>query len=198
MYPKAELDRHQDEHPVRRRAAPRRRTCPRTASTTTARSPSSTTPSAGCSRASKSAAPADEPVVIFTSDNGPEYPVNEIESRGLWKDPLRDRSFGTPGPLRGMKRYTYEGGHRVPLLLRWPGRVREGIVSDELVNGTDLLPTLCELAGAPVPTGPHHRRRQLRAPARGPPAARVRSRPAGPLPPGTRSCRTWRCGRAAT
>lgn len=99
-----------------------------------------------------SAAPAHEPVVIFTSDNGPEYPVNAIESGGRWQDPLRDRSFGTAGPLRGMKRYTYEGGHRVPLILRWPGQVRPGTLSDELVNGTDLLPTLCDLAGAPVPT----------------------------------------------
>jgi arylsulfatase A len=100
----------------------------------------------------KAADLADQPVVMFTSDNGPEYPVNSVESQGLWQDPLRDRSFGTPGPLRGMKRYTYEGGHRVPLILRWPGRVRGGMVSDELVNGTDILPTLCELAGAPVPT----------------------------------------------
>ena len=78
--------------------------------------------------------------------------MNWIESHGLWQDPLRDRSFGTPGPLRGMKRYTYEGGHRVPLILRWPGHVRGGTVCDDLVNGTDILPTLCELSGASVPT----------------------------------------------
>jgi arylsulfatase A len=89
--------------------------------------------------------------VFFTSDNGPEYPVNWIESHGSWEDPLRDRSFGTPGPLRGMKRYTYEGGHRVPLIIRWPGVVNEGTVSDALVNGTDYLPTLCDIAGAHVP-----------------------------------------------
>lgn len=90
-------------------------------------------------------------VTFFTSDNGPEYPVNWMESRGEWEDPLRDRAFGTPGELRGMKRSTYEGGHRVPLIVRSPGRIRAGSVSDTFVNGTDVLPTLCDLAGAPVP-----------------------------------------------
>lgn len=89
--------------------------------------------------------------VFFTSDNGPEYPVNWIESRGRWNDPLRDLSHGTPGSLRGMKRYTYEGGHRVPLIVRWSGRVPAGTVCDQLVNGTDYLPTFCELAGTRPP-----------------------------------------------
>lgn len=53
-------------------------------------------------------------LVIFTSDNGPEYPVTLLESNGEWEDPIRDKSFGSPGELRGMKRYPYEGGHRVP------------------------------------------------------------------------------------
>jgi arylsulfatase len=91
-------------------------------------------------------------LTFFTSDNGPEYPVNWMESRDEWEDPLRDRSFGTPGELRGMKRSTYEGGHRVPLIVRWPGHIRPGSISDALINGTDVLPTLCELAGARVPT----------------------------------------------
>jgi len=97
------------------------------------------------------AATSRETVVFFTSDNGPEYPVNWTESHDEWKDPLRDRSFGTPGPLRGMKRYTYEGGHRVPLIVRWPGHVAPGSVSTQFVNGTDYLPTIAELAGAPLP-----------------------------------------------
>ena len=93
----------------------------------------------------------DDTLILFTSDNGPEYPVNFLESRGQWDDPIRDRCFGSPGPWRGMKRFTYEGGHRVPGIVSWPGRVPAGEVSDVLVNGTDLLPTLCELAGIPVP-----------------------------------------------
>jgi len=99
----------------------------------------------------KSSPGADDLVVLFTSDNGPEYPVNFAESGGLWEDPLRDRSFGTPGPLRGMKRFTYEGGHRVPLIVVWPGHLTAGTVCDRLVNGTDMLPTLCDIAGAEVP-----------------------------------------------
>jgi arylsulfatase A len=91
-------------------------------------------------------------LIFFTSDNGPEYPVNRLESKGEWDDPIRDRCFGTPGPLRGMKRFTTEGGHRVPAIARWPGRIAAGTTNDALVNGTDILPTLCELAGTRPPT----------------------------------------------
>jgi arylsulfatase A len=90
--------------------------------------------------------------VFFTSDNGPEYPVNFEESHGEWEDPIRDRSFGTPGSLRGMKRFTYEGGHRVPLIIRWPGHVQPDTTSEAFVDGTDFLPTLCQMAGTAVPT----------------------------------------------
>lgn len=90
-------------------------------------------------------------MVIFTSDNGPEYPVTLEESHGEWEDPIRDKCFGTPGSLRGMKRYPYEGGHRVPGLIRWPEHIPAGSRSNQLFNGTDFLPTLCKLAGATVP-----------------------------------------------
>lgn len=94
----------------------------------------------------------DDTLVFFTSDNGPEYPVNFLESQGKWDDPIRDRCFGTPGQLRGMKRFTYEGGHRVPGIARWPGHVPAGADSSAFINGTDFLPTLCQLAGIPIPT----------------------------------------------
>ncbi|WP_373496255.1 sulfatase [Aquiflexum sp.] len=93
----------------------------------------------------------DNTMVIFTSDNGPEYPVTLEESNGEWEDPLRDKCFGSPGDLRGMKRYPYEGGHRVPGIVRWPGGIPAGTVSDKLFNGTDFLPTICKLVGAPLP-----------------------------------------------
>ncbi len=93
----------------------------------------------------------DDTLVVFTSDNGPEYPVNFQESQGEWDDPIRDRCFGTPGSLQGMKRFTTEGGHRVPGIVRWPGRVPAGSVSDTLINGTDFLPTFCALAGIAPP-----------------------------------------------
>lgn len=90
-------------------------------------------------------------IVVFTSDNGPESPVTLEESLGEWDDPIRDKCFGTPGELRGMKRFPYEGGHRVPGIVRFPGVIPAGIESDILFNGTDFLPTFCNLAGAPVP-----------------------------------------------
>ncbi|QDV83663.1 sulfatase [Planctomycetes bacterium TBK1r] len=90
-------------------------------------------------------------LVLFTSDNGPETPVTLEESRGQWEDPIRDKCFGSPGVLRGMKRYPYEGGHRVPGLVRFPGVIPAGTNSDVLFNGTDILPTVCGLVGAKVP-----------------------------------------------
>ena len=91
-------------------------------------------------------------VVIFTSDNGPESPVSLEESLGLWEDNSRDFSFGTPGELRGTKRFPYEGGHRVPGIVRYPKVITAGTESDVLFNGTDLLPTIAKLAGTEVPT----------------------------------------------
>jgi arylsulfatase A len=92
-------------------------------------------------------------LVIFTSDNGPETPVTLEESLGEWEDPIRDKCFGTPGNFRGMKRYPYEGGHRVPGIARFPGMIPAGTESDILFNGCDLVPTICGLVGAPLPAG---------------------------------------------
>ena len=91
-------------------------------------------------------------LVMFTSDNGPESPVNFEESRGEWDDFSRDRSFGTPGQWRGMKRYPYEGGHRVPGIARWTGQIKPGSINGSLINGTDFLPTMLELAGVSLPS----------------------------------------------
>ena len=85
----------------------------------------------------------DDTFVMFTSDNGPET-LNRY--RGA------SRSYGSPGPLRGMKLHMYEGGIRVPGIIRWPGKTRPGQVCGEPVNGTDVLPTLCELGRARVPS----------------------------------------------
>ena len=93
----------------------------------------------------------DNTMVIFTSDNGPEAPVTLSESKGEWDDPIRDKCFGTPGDLRGMKRFVYEGGHRVPGIIRMPGYIPAGTVSNKLINGTDFLPILCKLAGVDIP-----------------------------------------------
>ena len=94
----------------------------------------------------------DNTLVIFTSDNGPETPVTFEESKGEWEDPIRDFCFGTPGEFRGMKRYPYEGGHRVPGIVRLPGIIPANTLSDVLFNGTDILPTLTNLTRTKVPT----------------------------------------------
>jgi arylsulfatase A len=94
---------------------------------------------------------SDNTLVFFTSDNGPEHPVNLEESKGEWDVPIRDMCAGTPGVFRGMKRYPFEGGHRVPGIVRWPGEIPAGIVSDELFNGTDLLPVICGLIDIETP-----------------------------------------------
>ena len=75
--------------------------------------------------------------VFFTSDNGPAI------------TPMHPH--GSAGPLRDKKGALYEGGIRVPGIVRWPGRTRPGSVSDEPVCGVDFLPTACALAGIEPP-----------------------------------------------
>lgn len=84
---------------------------------------------------------AGRTIVFFTSDNGAATP--------LWNDDF----FESTGGLRGHKQNFYEGGIRVPLVARWPGRIAPGSVSDHLCGFWDFLPTALELAGAPIP--PH-------------------------------------------
>jgi len=85
----------------------------------------------------------DNTFVLFTSDNGPET---------LNRYPRASRSWGSPGPLRGMKLHLYEGGIRVPGIIRWPGQTTPGTVCHEPINGTDLLPTLCAIANVDQPS----------------------------------------------
>ena len=84
----------------------------------------------------------DKTLVLFTSDNGPE---------GLKRYPKAIHSHGSTGPLRGQKLSMYEGGLRVPGIVRWPGRAEAGSVCDQPVAFPDLLPTLCEVAGVAAP-----------------------------------------------
>jgi len=78
----------------------------------------------------------DETVVIFTSDNGGES------------------SFTDNAPLRAGKGYPYEGGIREPWIVRWPGVVEAGSTCDEPVITVDILPTICEVLGLRLPSGP--------------------------------------------
>jgi arylsulfatase A-like enzyme len=83
----------------------------------------------------------DRTLVLFTSDNG---------AQGDQFISLVDFFRGN-GPLRGAKSEFYEGGIRVPLIARWPGRIEAGTVSDHVAAFWDLLPTIAELVGAEVP-----------------------------------------------
>jgi arylsulfatase A-like enzyme len=79
-------------------------------------------------------------VVMFSSDNGPHAEGTH--------DP---DFFNDNGPLRGMKRDLYEGGIRVPMIIRWPGQIAPGSESDHPSAFWDILPTCAELAGAGSP-----------------------------------------------
>jgi arylsulfatase A-like enzyme len=79
-------------------------------------------------------------VVIFTSDNGP----HQEGGHGA-------KFFKSSGPLRGIKRDLYDGGIRVPFLVRWPGVVAPGSTSDQQIAFWDMLPTLAEIGGAAAP-----------------------------------------------
>jgi arylsulfatase A-like enzyme len=85
----------------------------------------------------------DRTLVIFTSDNGPWS--NNADRLGPRHQ--GQIAWGSAGPLREAKGSSYEGGSRVPCLMRWPGQIPAGRVSDALIATLDLLPTLGKLAG---------------------------------------------------
>lgn len=87
---------------------------------------------------------AEDTLVVFTSDNGPEI-ASVVHMR-------QDHDHDGARPWRGIKRDQWEGGHRVPLIARWPERVPAGAVSPEPLCLTDLLATCARLAGAPIPS----------------------------------------------
>lgn len=77
-------------------------------------------------------------LIIFSSDNGPE---------NICYERIKDYNHYSMGPLRGVKRDNWEGGHRVPLIVRWPGIVKENTQSDQLVCLTDWLATFADMVG---------------------------------------------------
>lgn len=82
-------------------------------------------------------------IVVFTSDNGcaPYIGVEELEKAGHFPS----------GPLRGYKSDVWEGGHRVPFIVRWPGVVAEGSRCDQLVQQADLMATFAEILRVKLP-----------------------------------------------
>jgi len=91
----------------------------------------------------KKAGVADRTLVILTSDNGcaSYIGVAELEAKGHFPS----------GPLRGYKASAYEGGHRIPFIVRWPGVSPAGKVVDSLVHQADILATLAEVLGVRLP-----------------------------------------------
>ena len=91
----------------------------------------------------------DNTLVIFTSDNGtthanrgdPDFGVGGVDAK----------FFDSTAGLRGFKGSVYEGGLRVPCVVRWPGRIEPGTTSDFPCYFPDYFPTLCSIAGATAP-----------------------------------------------
>ena len=86
----------------------------------------------------------DNTIVVFTSDNGPVT--------SAWLNWYEVNAYGSTGGFRGRKHYLYEGGIKVPAIIRYPAVVKAGSVSDELIVGTDLFVTLAHLGGGEIPT----------------------------------------------
>lgn len=89
-----------------------------------------------------------ETIVVLTSDNGGLSTLANGPTAGT-----QPRAPTSNAPLRAGKGWLYEGGIRVPLVVRWPGVVAEGATSDERATTTDLYPTLLEMAGLDAPPG---------------------------------------------
>lgn len=84
----------------------------------------------------------DKTIVVFTSDNG-----------GLHVPEGREDAPTHNSPFRAGKGFLYEGGLRIPLVLRWPGQIKAGAVASTPVINTDLMPTLLELVSVAAPRG---------------------------------------------
>lgn len=81
----------------------------------------------------------EQTIVFFSSDNGPQPGAYKLDF------------FQSGGQLRGVKRDLYEGGIRVPVIARWPGKFKAGAVSEQVWAFWDFLPTVAELTGAKAP-----------------------------------------------
>ena len=87
-------------------------------------------------------------LVVFTSDNGPE--VSGEIGVGAYER-IQQYGHASMGDLRGVKRDAWEGGHRVPFLARWPGKIGPGSASNEVICLADLMATAAAIVGAELP-----------------------------------------------
>ena len=86
---------------------------------------------------------ADNTIIIFASDNGPEVPT-VIAMR-------RDHEHDGARPWRGVKRDQWEGGHRTPFIVKWPGKIKPASTSDQITSLTDIFATCAAISGAEFP-----------------------------------------------
>ena len=87
----------------------------------------------------------DNTIVLFNADNGAEtLHVNWMR---------RDHDHDASGGWRGMKRDAWEGGHRVPFIARWPGKIPPKQVTSQMTNTTDIFATLASVVGFALPDG---------------------------------------------
>jgi arylsulfatase A len=93
-------------------------------------------------------------IVIFTADNGAERYAY---------DRIRNFQHRSSGPLRGLKRDLWEGGHRMPFVVRWPGVVAAGEVSTAMTSQVDIMATLAAITGYKLPAGSAEDSRDLLA-----------------------------------
>ncbi len=89
---------------------------------------------------------ADDTLVIFSSDNGGALFYTHVDRAN------REGHFCN-GPLRGQKTDVYEGGNRIPFIVRWPGVVEGGTTNDSLIANVDLMATFAELSDVNLPEG---------------------------------------------
>ncbi|MDX1735487.1 MAG: sulfatase-like hydrolase/transferase, partial [Halioglobus sp.] len=95
----------------------------------------------------------DNTLFIFTSDNGSHGMAGNDQSRFPFGSVRELYGHAMNGDWRGIKGEMFEGGHRVPLIVRWPGVVEPGTVSDRLVVLEDIMATVAAIIGAELPPG---------------------------------------------
>jgi arylsulfatase A-like enzyme len=92
---------------------------------------------------------ADETLVVFTSDNGPEH-LDQLDDATAYNR-IREYDHYSMGGWRGIKRDLWEGGHRIPFIACWPGEIPSGTESSETICQTDLLRTVASIVDADLP-----------------------------------------------
>ncbi len=115
---------------------------------------------------------ADHTLVVFSSDNGPMEANEQKGKPGAWRGYY---SIGETAGLRGHKHSLYEGGVRVPFIVRWPGHTPRNVINDTtVVTAVDLLPTFCAAAGVTLPAATKPDGENLLAAFEGKPITRTR------------------------